>query len=386
MIIVIADDFTGAAEIAGLGLRYSLKAELQTDFVTASNTELLVVDTDTRCLDAVEAAKKVKHVCDGIKLIRSDLIYKKVDSALRGNVLTELEASLSVLNKDRAVLLPANPSMGRTIRDGRYFVNSKPINETDFANDPEHPAHSSDVLELLGHSESLKIYFQQAPQTVPSGAIALGQIVNKQDLLEWAAKVDDNTLAAGGADFFEAILLQKFMKQENRQEQPLLPGRKKFFVCTSSSEYSRSIIHKLSRQAVPISQLPYGMLKPDNDKNEILHRWTANAVNALNQYDMVVASIERAEVGDRTLAGFLCECTVSLIENVLRTTQVDELIIEGGATASAAVRRLCFKRFLACSELARGVVRMKVEQKNLYLTVKPGSYHWPEKLWSHEMC
>jgi len=385
MIIVIADDFTGAGEIAGLGLRYGLRTELQTDFGTSCDAELLVVDTNTRSIDAVEAAEKVKEVCYGIKPLQPELIYNKVDSVLRGNVLAELEASLFVLDMDRAILLPANPSMGRTIRDGRYFINSRPLEETDFASDPEHPAHTSDVLELLGDSESSNIYFQQIPQPVPHGAIAVGQIKHKQSLLEWAAEVDEQTLPAGGADFFAAILQQKGIKQQTGKEKLSLESKKKFFVCTSSSEYSRSIVHKLRSRAVVISQLPSEMLKPGNDNGEVLSRWIDNTAGALNMHDMVVASIEKPAVYDRSLAAFLCDCTVSLIENVLSKTKVDELIIEGGATASAAVRRLGFNNFFPCSELARGVVRMKIEHRNLYLTVKPGSYHWPGKLLNGKM-
>lgn len=385
MTIVIADDFTGAAEIAGAGVSFGLKTELQTVFQSSGNAELLVIDTASRSLEPDEAVSKVKKVCYSVKSLHPDFIYKKTDSVLRGNVLAELEAAVPALDKDRALLLPANPSMSRTIRNGRYFIDSVPLEQTDFANDPEHPAYTSDVLELLGEPHLFEVCFRQIPQPVAAGRIAIGQITKKQDLLEWAGKLVEPALPAGGADFFDAILQHKGMNKYTPKEKPQLMNRKKFFVCTSSSEYSRSTINQLGGKGVPVSLFPSEMLKTDSGKNEIVRRWTLNTVNALNHHGMAVASIQMSEITDRTLPGFLCECTVSLIENVLTQTHIDELIIEGGATASAAAGRLGFKKFFPCSVLAKGVVRMQVEKRDLSLTVKPGSYSWPEKMWDNKM-
>ena len=46
MIAVIADDFTGAAEIAGIGLRYGLTIQLAMPGVSYDNAELFIVSTD----------------------------------------------------------------------------------------------------------------------------------------------------------------------------------------------------------------------------------------------------------------------------------------------------------------------------------------------------
>ena len=42
MIVVIADDFTGAAEVAGLGLMHGLSVELDIEGVWSSGADLLV--------------------------------------------------------------------------------------------------------------------------------------------------------------------------------------------------------------------------------------------------------------------------------------------------------------------------------------------------------
>jgi len=58
---------------------------------------------------------------------------------------------------------------------------------------------------------------------------------------------------------------------------------------------------------------------------------------------------------------------------------INELLIEGGSTASAILKQLCLCRFFPVEELATGVIRMQTENKpELYITLKPGSYAWPQ--------
>ena len=76
-------------------------------------------------------------------------VYKKVDSVLRGQVVAELEAMMPQLGLKRALLVPANPALGRTISDGEYFIHGRPIHKTEFARDAEHPRLSPRVLDLM---------------------------------------------------------------------------------------------------------------------------------------------------------------------------------------------------------------------------------------------
>ncbi|RYF47763.1 MAG: hypothetical protein EOO39_47925 [Cytophagaceae bacterium] len=67
---------------------------------------------------------------------------------------------------------------------------------------------------------------------------------------------------------------------------------------------------------------------------------------------------------------------------MLAQTSIDELIIEGGSTASAVLREIGVVRLVPTNELAPGVVRSKaLNNYTLHITVKPGSYRWPVDLW-----
>ncbi len=149
MIAVIADDFTGAAELAGISLRYGLKTAIGLHEVVASDADILIVCTDSRSLSKEEAIKTTARIVTDVLKLRPVFIYKKIDSVLRGHVIDELKTQMQVAGFDKTLILPANPSLGRTISNGNYFINGKKIEETEFVNDPEFPVRSSAIRDLV---------------------------------------------------------------------------------------------------------------------------------------------------------------------------------------------------------------------------------------------
>jgi len=149
MITVIADDITGAAEIAGICLRYGLKVTFGIDTVPNVDADVCVVTTDSRSGTELEAYRTHYQLAKTIFKKPESIVFKKCDSVLRGYVLTELSALLDVKKFKKIVLQPSNPASGRCIRDGIYYVGNEEIEETDFANDPDFPATFSEVQKLL---------------------------------------------------------------------------------------------------------------------------------------------------------------------------------------------------------------------------------------------
>jgi D-threonate/D-erythronate kinase len=67
---------------------------------------------------------------------------------------------------------------------------------------------------------------------------------------------------------------------------------------------------------------------------------------------------------------------------LLGRAAVDYLYVEGGSTASTLIRRLGWTRLRVDRELAPGVVSLEVQgEHRRLLTVKPGSYRWPDAVW-----
>jgi hypothetical protein len=124
MVYIIADDLTGATDT---GVQFA-KQGYKTHVVIVSkassrsladsgrlseNVDVLALDTETRETDKETARMRISSVLKGMSLRDDDLVYKKVDSTLRGNIGIELEESLNVLNKDGCLFTPSFPPTQR---------------------------------------------------------------------------------------------------------------------------------------------------------------------------------------------------------------------------------------------------------------------------------
>ena len=203
---VIADDITGAAEIAGIahcqGQRVQLVCSCPVDCGIASVNGTTVIATDTRSMSESEAIIETHRITSHLSPLTPHL-FKKTDSALRGHVVAELTALMESTGYQRAVYLPANPSKGRIIKNGVYYikevrgekqeVRDVPISETAFSYDPEFPAKTSFLRERFPNAESKDIIMPNAE--------------NEEDIRRVIAKYNDGkTIFAGAADLFSALL------------------------------------------------------------------------------------------------------------------------------------------------------------------------------------
>ena len=185
MIAVVADDFSGSAELGGIALRYGLKAEISTDPERIGHPEMIIIDSNTRSATLREAKRKITEISGLIKELPPDLLYKKVDSVLRGHLLPELLIMMQLFNKQLALLVPANPSARRIIKNGTYYLNGSPLHQTEFAQDPEFPARSSDVIDLIGANVPNGICTRASCEALPEKGIVVAETVDQDDLSRW---------------------------------------------------------------------------------------------------------------------------------------------------------------------------------------------------------
>jgi len=154
LIAIIADDLTGAAD-TGVQLvhaGYRTAVFFRATEILADGLDAVAFDTDTRTMPAGFAAKRVLEVAHLAREVR--IVYKKLDSTLRGNVAAELVAALNAARRERAVVAPAFPAAGRTTVGGIQRVHGVPIDETEMANDPHTPVSEAHVPTLLADAFS----------------------------------------------------------------------------------------------------------------------------------------------------------------------------------------------------------------------------------------
>lgn len=379
MIGVIADDLTGAAELGAIGWRHGFRAEILRSGLPASHSAIACVDTDSRACDPTEAAKRVAAAARLLHNAGAKWIYKKVDSVLRGNVTAEVEAAMKQLKLDRTLLLPANPQLGRTIRDGEYFIGDRPLHKTEFAHDPHFPRRSSQVLRLIKVPEHFMMRAARGERDLPPGAIVIGDAASTTDLQDWAACCDAKMLTAGGAEFFNALLGAR--KNGVAAEAPALPvprDDREFFVVGTSTQASRHFVSEARKHKQAIFALPQELAWGAAFSAPAVEAVSQRIVTALQTHSRVILNVGLPQVRHADVAGRLSSHVVRVAEQVLRQRPVGRVFAEGGATAAELVRRMGWSRLEVRREHAPGVATLAVEgDDHFLLTIKPGTYTWP---------
>ena len=152
-VVVVADDLTGANDT---GVQFA-KRGIATDIVLPGSrsegrgdgsVRVSVVDTESRYVPAEEAYRRVRSAVDG-RVTADTIVYKKIDSTMRGNIGAEIHGAVEAVGARYAVVAPAYPANGRTIRGGQCLVHGVPVSQTELARDPRNPVAESDIGAII---------------------------------------------------------------------------------------------------------------------------------------------------------------------------------------------------------------------------------------------
>jgi uncharacterized protein YgbK (DUF1537 family) len=385
---VVADDLTGAAELAAVGARYGLRAEVLVKASPADSVapeaDLVCYDTDSRFCSPEEAARRSSAAAAWLWQAGAKWVYKKVDSVLRGQVTAEVLAVMRELKLDSTLLAPANPGLGRTIQNGRYFVHARPIDQTEFSADPEYPRLSSNVLDLMTYPKEVPICVGRVGEPLPDTGIILCEAGNRDDLTGWARQSDLHRLHAGGAEFFAAFLAARGLSRKapsERRQMQTPDSSKELFVCGSTSEATRAFVETARRHNTPVFGLPVELAEGSPFSSAAAGALAQAVFQAFEKCGRVILHVGLPPVTERAIARRLVSHLAQVAEVVLGRPDITRVYVEGGATAAELVERMGWRRLLLVEELAAGVVTLRPEAAPaLMLTMKPGSYRWPDRI------
>jgi uncharacterized protein YgbK (DUF1537 family) len=129
-IVILADDLSGAADCAMACHRAGMDAQVRLDLqAPGAPAGALALDLDSRALPPGEALDRTLGAWDQV---REGALYRKIDSTLRGHVALEIAATLQIAGPEAfALVCPAYPATGRTVKGGAIFVNGEPLAETE---------------------------------------------------------------------------------------------------------------------------------------------------------------------------------------------------------------------------------------------------------------
>ena len=362
MIVVIADDLTGGAEIAGVAWRYGCRVQLMMDTFKRPEVDcdVLVVATDIRSGGEWAAREMIEKLMNDIS---DDVrLFVKTDSAMRGHIVSELETIMRHRNCSSALLIAQNPSKGRIVVDGVYQIDGQPLHETAFRYDPEFPAHTSSVEALLKGCHSLRV-----DETLKAG-INIGDASSKDDMVRQMKKTKGNTLLAGGADLFGVFLENMEREWKRTTPIPLIKLKRPCIVVCGSTQSSKQGIGGIADYCMP-REVFHGADASD---------WSCQLEDAYKKKGSIIVRIGNETEGYSHYANRLKNTMAAVVCRLIGVRKPELLMIEGGATAYTILHQLQWTHLSVEEEVMPGVIRLvnNQETKRVSIIIKPGSYPW----------
>jgi len=152
--LILADDLTGAADCAiAFGRRGQAAAVTWGDISGATDHQLpvLAYDAASRGMSAADAANRHADILARLGE-PGRILFKKIDSTLRGQPAAETKAALGFLKahvgSGFGVFAPAFPATGRTTADGRILVQGRPLEDAEVWQ-RDHTYPNADLVDVL---------------------------------------------------------------------------------------------------------------------------------------------------------------------------------------------------------------------------------------------
>lgn len=190
-LLIIADDFTGALDTGVQFVACGAATRVITDRTVELSSyldkcEVLVVDAETRHLSADQAYAIVSGIVSRATALGIAHIFKKTDSALRGNIGAELTALLEASGESQLPFLPAFPQMNRRTVKGIHYIGDEPVAQSVFGKDPFEPVVYSEVSRIISLQSSAQVTscpaLSEEDSCCPNGGIAVYDASTLEDL------------------------------------------------------------------------------------------------------------------------------------------------------------------------------------------------------------
>jgi len=339
--MLIADDLTGACDA---GAQFAGRGPVPVFVAPASpgsEWNIAVVDTESRDLAPEEASGRIRAAVTQVGgRLAGRLLFKKIDSTLRGPVTAELEAMLDASGRRAALVCPALPGQHRTVVDGVLLVNGAPVHASPIGKDPAFFGSTSNLAEIIGRGAKRPVrhvaldrvrgdhdgLVRALCEARDEIFVADASTDDDLDRLAESARRARDLVLVGSAGLAHAVAAAHGQAAATGR---MPEGRAWLIVAGSRHPVTRSQIDRLEQAGVRGVRLTDG---PDPDVGPLVEQIKAGypAFIATSDAYVAPAGVERA-IAVR-LAG--------LAANVLGRSLPDLLVATGGDTAIEVLRAI----------------------------------------------
>jgi uncharacterized protein YgbK (DUF1537 family) len=404
---VIADDFTGATDIAGMLVKGGMRT-IQTIGVPPQGTipddvDAVVVALKTRSIPAKDA---IAQSLDALKALQAAgcvrFFFKycsTFDSTDAGNIGPVGDALLDALKTKQAIYCPAFPVYGRTIFFGHLFVGDLLLSDTHMRHHPLNPMTDSSLVRVLARQTKHKVGLV-ALKEVQSGSAVLRTALDKlaaenvrhvvvdavadTDLGIIGEAIGDDVLVTGGSGVALGLPAayrrrQLLQHKANADALPKVTGA----AAVLAGSCSAATLGQISTFKGPHFALDTDAICRGEPVGDKALAWAKDKLgngpillSASDKPEAVKALQTKYGVEKSSLA---IEKTMAALARGLVASGVGRLVVAGGETSGAVVGALDVTALRIGPEIDPGVPwTASVGKKPLLLALKSGNFGAPD--------
>jgi uncharacterized protein YgbK (DUF1537 family) len=399
----IADDFTGGTDLANNLVKSGFRT-IQTIGVPKPSAQLkdvdaVVVALKTRTCPPEQATSESANALGWLKSLGCRQFYFKYcstfDSTPRGNIGPVIEVLLRELGEPLTIVSPAFPDNGRTLYHGHLFVHDQLLNESGMQNHPLTPMTDPNIVRVLAAQTNLAVHLirldlvrqgekavshalEQITSQTPTAVIT--DATSNEDLAVLAGAARNLKLVTGGSGL--ALGLGKnFGLAGRRAAIPAAPpGRRSILAGSCSRMTLRQI--EVAKNVYPHFRIEPRELHSEFESTleRVLH-WAAE--HRSNRDPLLVytsAAADEISQNQKTLgverAGYLCETFLASVASKFVDTGITQLIVAGGETSGAIVKKLGLELLRIGPEIDPGVpwTLASSDTREIALALKSGNF------------
>lgn len=407
---VIADDLTGAADTA-IQFRtvyapvYLVDHRFLSIDAFGEPPQALAVFTASRGLQPADAHRAVLDACRGFGLHAPRRVYKKIDSAMRGNIGAELEAAMDALNIGMSFIAPAFVEQGRTTVGGVHCIHGTPVAKTEMRRDPIAPVCESSLPEWIGiqaHLPIAHIGLDVLNRGVAAAAAAIERAVDSgaRHFTFDAAAVEDldriadlalnhypQALLCGSAGLAKSMAraLETLRRPPPARPRAIAPYSGHWlFVCGSASERLHRQVQLLAEQMhVGIEALEPAACHAADRPSDAWAAALRRAGARLAAEDVVITLASPTGDAPSIDSGRLMAVFADAVRSVIAAARPAGLFLSGGDTALAVLERLGVRGIRLECEMGSGLVfgsLMGGHLEGVPVVTKAGAFGPPDAL------
>ncbi|MEO8012840.1 MAG: 3-oxo-tetronate kinase [Polaromonas sp.] len=402
---VIADDFTGATDLANNLVRSGMGV-VQTIGIPAGplteQADAVVVALKTRTVPAADAVAQSLAALRWLQGQGATQFYFKYcstfDSTAQGNIGPVTDALMQALDTDFTIACPAFPENGRTVFKGYLFVGDELLHESGMRHHPLTPMVDSSLVRVLQAQTKRRVGLIDY-RTVALGALAIKEriaqlraqgvgmaivdAVSNSDLIAMGPAVSDLPLLTAGSGV--AIGLAQNFGIQAGNSAARLPGAQGLRAIVSgscSSATNAQVADFISRGGVAFAVDPLQLA----EGNDVVGQALAWADEHLSSGPVLVYATALPEAV-RTVqaqlgvlrAGEMVEKALALVARGLAQRGVGQLVVAGGETSGACVQSLGISSMRIGPQITPGVpwcygASHHASQGALHIALKSGNF------------